>query len=135
MKPQEDDRDRVDSIHLDEDRSSFPNMSQILSSEEQFSVNGERDTPANPFASEDDDDDDIDDAPVPTYMPSVRKPKTVAQIDLTDGKTKACDRNATFDSFVAHEKLATAGKEKSLSHNSQMIRGLRKIFRIGRRKR
>ncbi|CAI6265275.1 unnamed protein product [Periconia digitata] len=138
MKTQmDDDRDRVDSIHLEgEGHSSIPTIPQILATKDQFNISVQRvEADNNPFASEeDDDDDDDDDQPTLAYSATVRRPKTMAQIDSMDGKTKACDRNTTFDSFIANEKLATAKKDKSLSHNSQMLRGLRKIFRVGRRK-
>lgn len=140
MKLQEENRDRVDSVHLQgEGHSSFPTIPQILSTkDQQVSVNVARIDPENPFVSADDDedsDDEDDYVPVHTlaHSKSVR-PKTLAQIDLVDGKTKACDREATFDSFVTHDKLAATAQDKSLSHNSQMLRGLKKIFGLGRRK-
>lgn len=49
------------------------------------------------------------------------------RIDPRDGKTKACDRARTFDSFVEGDQLGTAKQQKKMGHSWDVVRALQKV--------
>lgn len=48
-------------------------------------------------------------------------------IDPTDGKTMACNRGRTFDSFVDEQKLGEAEQQKKTGHGWEVLRALSKL--------
>lgn len=55
------------------------------------------------------------------------------KIDPTDGKTRACDRTRTFDTFVDGEQLGEATQEKRAGHSWELFRALAKLKKVFRK--
>src|SRR5262245_15656497 len=51
------------------------------------------------------------------------------KIDPEDGKTKACNRTKTFDTFINKEQMAEAGSSENVGHTPEVSRGLKKLWK------
>jgi hypothetical protein len=54
-------------------------------------------------------------------------------VDFRDGKTKACNRTKTFETFVDGARLGVATEQKKTGHTWELARGLRRLIgRLGK---
>jgi hypothetical protein len=64
-------------------------------------------------------------AAIDSGIPAATKDKHI--VDPLDGKTKACNRTKTFDTFVDGQQLGVAGEQKKTGHTWDLVRGLGKL--------
>jgi len=67
-----------------------------------------------------------DGAAFDTGIPSATKDKH--NIDPTDGKTMACNRAKTFDTFLDGERLGVDTEQKKTGHTWELARGLGRLM-------
>lgn len=50
-------------------------------------------------------------------------------VDPADGKTRACDRTRTFDTFVDGEQFGVARATERVGHTAELLRGLKGLWK------
>lgn len=51
-------------------------------------------------------------------------------IDPRDGKTKECDRNHTFDTFLPHEQMPHKDEAKRMGHTWEVVRAVQRMRKL-----